>query len=219
VRPLISVVIPCRNGANYLAEAAASIQKQTPASEIIIVDDGSTDNTAALAASLGCKVISIPHSGLSAARNVGLKAAQGEYLLFLDHDDVMTDGALQQLFAAFTDDADCVSAKVRDFVSPELFEEDECRLVPRSEPYGGLLTGAYLFKRTVFERVGGFNEKLQTGQGVDFLLRCAEAGLRERKLNFVAARRRLHTTNMGCTMREQENKDYSSLLRKKIRGR
>jgi glycosyltransferase involved in cell wall biosynthesis len=171
----ISVITPCRNGAAYLAEAVASIAAQHVDAEVVVVDDGSTDLTADIVASLGCKVIFIPHSGLSAARNVGLKAAQGEYLLFLDRDDVMTDGALQQIFAAFTDDAHCVSAKVRDFVSSKLSEEDKSIPAPRSEPYGGLLTGAYLFKRTIFERVGCFNEKFQTEQGVDFLPRCTEA--------------------------------------------
>jgi glycosyltransferase involved in cell wall biosynthesis len=213
----VSVIIPCRNGANYLAEAVASIQRQNISAEIIIVDDGSTDGTAELAASLDCEVISIPHSGLSAARNAGLRAACGEYILFLDHDDVMTDGSMAQLLTAFTDDADFTSATVRDFVSPELPDEEKAALLPRSESYGGLLTGAYLFRRTVFEKAGRFDEKLQTGQGVDFLLRCTKAGLQERKLNFVAAMRRLHNTNMGRTMREQENRDYCFLLRDRIR--
>jgi glycosyltransferase involved in cell wall biosynthesis len=216
---LISAIIPCRNGMNYLAEAVAGIQRQNVSVEIIVVDDASTDGSASLAASLDCKVITIPHSGLSAARNVGLKAAQGEYVLFLDHDDVMTAGTLKRFLDAFTDSVDFVSAKVLDFVSPELSEEDKNKLAPRRKPYGGLLTGAYLFKRSVFEKVGGFDEKFLTGQGVEFLLRCAKAGLQERKLNFVATGRRLHNNNMGRTMKEQENRDYSSLLREKIRGR
>jgi glycosyltransferase involved in cell wall biosynthesis len=213
---VISVIIPCRDGVNYLTETVAGIRRQNMPVEIIVVDDGSTDNTADLAASLGCNVISIPHSGLSEARNVGLKAAQGEYIVFLDHDDVMTAGALMRLLGAFTDGIDFVSAKVLDFVSPELSTEDKDALMPRREPYGGLLTGAYLFKRSVFEKVGDFDEKLRTGQGVDFLLRCGKAGLRERKINFVATMRRLHITNMGRTMREQENKDYIAVLRTKI---
>ncbi|MDR2124752.1 MAG: glycosyltransferase [Desulfovibrio sp.] len=214
----VSVIIPCRNGADYLAEAVRSVQRQNMPLEIIVVDDGSTDGTATLAASLGCKVISIPHSGPAAARNAGLKTAQGEYILFFDHDDVMTDGALLRLLSAFLKDTDFVSAKVHDFVSLELSKEDKEQLAPRPEPYSGLLTGAYLFKRQVFEKVGGFDEKFRTGECIDFLLRCAKAGLRERKLNYVASGRRLHNTNMGRTMRKQENKDYSFLLREKIRG-
>jgi glycosyltransferase involved in cell wall biosynthesis len=214
----ISVIIPCRNGTAYLAEAVTSIAAQHVDVEIVVVDDGSTDRTADIAASLGCKVISIPHSGPAAARNVGLKTVQGEYILFLDHDDVMTAGALRQLHGAFTSDTDFVSAKVRDFVSPELSIEDKNQLIPHLRPYRGLLTGAYLFRSQVFEKIGIFDEKFQTGECIDFLLRCAKAGMRERKLNFVAAGRRLHSTNTGRTMRVQENKDYTALLREKIRG-
>jgi glycosyltransferase involved in cell wall biosynthesis len=213
---LITVIIPCRNGANYLADAIASVHRQNMDTEIVVVDDGSTDNTASLAANLGCAVISIPHSGLSAARNAGLKAAQGEYILFLDHDDVMIDGALAQLLDGFNDTADFVSAKVRDFISPELSEIDRAKLALRPEPYSGLLTGAYLFRHEVFSKVGVFDEKLLTGQGVEFLLRCANAGLQERQMDFVAAKRRLHNDNMGRTMQEQENKDYASLLRARL---
>jgi glycosyltransferase involved in cell wall biosynthesis len=216
---LTSVIIPCRNGANYLAEAVRSVQCQNMPVDIIVIDDGSADGTATLAASLGCDVISIPHSGLSAARNAGLHAAQGAYILFLDHDDVMTDGAIRRLFAAFAEDVDFVSACVRDFVSPELPDEDKSKLAPRPEPYSGLLTGAYLFKCAVFGKVGGFDENLQTGQGVDFLMRCAKSGMRERKLNFVAAGRRLHNNNMGRTLRGQEHKDYTAILRARIRGK
>jgi glycosyltransferase involved in cell wall biosynthesis len=218
-KPLISVIIPCRNGGNYLTEAVKSVHRQNLDTEIIVVDDGSTDNTAVLAQSLDCSVVSIPASGLSAARNVGIRTAKGDYLMFLDHDDVLTDNSLERLLSAFTDSIDFVSAKVIDFISPELPENEKTKLVPREKPYGGLVTGAYLFKRDVFEKAGTFDEKLQTGQGVDFLLRCANAGLREVKIDFVAARRRLHTTNMGRTLQNQENKDYATLLRTRLMTR
>jgi glycosyltransferase involved in cell wall biosynthesis len=214
--PLVSVIIPCRNGINYLTEAVSSIHRQNLDVESIVVDDGSIDNTVALAQSLNCTVVSIPASGLSAARNVGIEAAKGDYLMFLDHDDVLTDNSLKCLLAVFTGSIDFVSAKVMDFISPELPETEKTKLVLRKEPYGGLLTGAYLFRRNIFEKAGTFDEKLQTGQGVDFLLRCSNAGLHEEKIDFVAALRRLHTTNMGRTLQNQENKDYTALLRARL---
>ncbi|MDR0866873.1 MAG: glycosyltransferase family 2 protein [Planctomycetota bacterium] len=216
--PLISVIIPCRNGANYLAEAVASVQAQLGAfsAEIIIVNDGSTDNTAALARSLDCQVISLPPSGVSAARNAALKIMRGDFVMFLDHDDVLETGALTRLLAEFTADLDIVSAKMQDFISPELPAPDCAKLAPRPEPYGGLLPGAYLFRREALTKIGGFDEKLQTGQGVDFLMRCVARELKEKKLDFISARRRLHNDNMGRTLQQQENKDYATILRRKI---
>jgi glycosyltransferase involved in cell wall biosynthesis len=216
MNPLISIIIPCHNGTNYLAEAVSSIHRQNLDVEVIVVDDGSTDNTAALAQSLDCTVVSIPASGLPTARNIGIRTAKGDYLMFLDHDDVLTDNSLKCLFSAFTGSTDFVSAKVMDFISPELPETEKEKLAPRKEPYGGLLTGSYLFRRVVFEKAGTFDEELRAGPGVDFLLRCSDAGLREIKLDFVAAGRRLHNTNMGRTAQKQENKDYADLLRTRL---
>lgn len=215
---LISIIIPCRNGADYLKEAIDSVNKQNMNVEIIVVDDGSTDNTAELAKDCGAKVFSISHSGLSAARNVALNNMQGDYLLFLDHDDIITDGALQKLYGEFEKDSSLqvIMAKLVDFISPDLSEEDKKALSPRKEPYGGLLTGAMLFKKEVIEEVGGFDEKLQTGQGVDFLLRIEKHKMKTLKLDFIATMRRFHNNNMGRTMQKQENKDYASILRAKL---
>lgn len=216
---LISVIIPCKNGTNYLKDAIESVQKQNMNTEIIVVDDGSTDATADLAKSLGARVFSIPSSGLSAARNVALKNMKGDFVVFLDHDDVIVDGGLKRLYDEFEKDADLqyVQAKLRDFISPELSDEDKKVLSPRSDTYGGLLTGAMLFKKNVIDVVGGFDEKLQTGQGVDFLLRCEKHGLKTVKLDFVSAMRRFHNNNMGRTMQKQEFNDYASILRMRMK--
>jgi glycosyltransferase involved in cell wall biosynthesis len=216
----ISVIIPCRNATNYLADAVESIRKHNVSIEIIIVDDGSTDSTANMAKALGCTVISISHSGLSAARNVGLQNAAGDFILFLDHDDVLTEDSLNRLCRELENDPDAglVEAMLEDFVSPELGEEDKKILAPRPEPYYGLLTGAVLFRRKVFDHSGIFDEKLETGQGVEFMLRVKSKGIKIKRLDFISARRRLHNTNMGRTMQKQEKQDYSALLRARLRG-
>lgn len=215
---LISIIIPCYNGANYLKEAIESINNQKMNTEIIVVDDGSTDNTAELAQQLGARVFSIPSSGLSTARNVGLKHVNGEYVMFLDHDDLIAEGALEILYHEFKKDNELqyVQAKLKDFVSPELSDADKKLLSPRNEPYGGVVPGAILFRKEVMEIIGGFDENLKTGQGVEFLLRCEKYNLKTLKLDFISAKRRLHNTNMGLTMRQQESKDYASLLRARL---
>ena len=216
---LISVIIPCQNGTNYIKEAIDSVKEQNMNTEIIVVDDGSTDNTAEYAKKCGENVYSIPHSGLSTARNVGLRHMKGEYVLFLDHDDVIREGSLLKLYKAIKDNPDVgySQGKLMDFISPELSDADKKKLVPRKEAYGGLLTGAFLFKKSVIDLIGGFNEELQTGQGVDFLLRIEQAGIKTIKLDIITTCRRFHNTNMGRTMKQQEFKDYAALLRAKMR--
>jgi glycosyltransferase involved in cell wall biosynthesis len=86
--PLVSVVIPCYNSARFLGEAIESVLLQTyPRIEIILVDDGSTDETAQIARSYPVQYIYQANRGISAARNTGIFRAQGKYVLFLDHDD------------------------------------------------------------------------------------------------------------------------------------
>jgi hypothetical protein len=75
-----------------------------------------------------------------------------------------------------------------------------------------------LFRREVFDRAGSFDEKLETGQGVEFMLRVKTCGIKIKRLDFISARRRLHNANTGRTMQQQEKKDYSTLLRAKLRG-
>ncbi|MDR2210038.1 MAG: glycosyltransferase [Spirochaetaceae bacterium] len=214
---MISVIIPVWNGENYLAEAVNSVNRQNSDTEIIVVDDGSTDNTAKLAKSFGCRIVSIPHKGSSVARNVGLTVANGDTIMFLDHDDVLTEGSLDRLDKSLISGIDFVSAKVRDFLSPELSNSEKYKLVPRKKAYGGLLTGAYLFRQSVFVTVGGFNERLMTGECIDLLFRCSDLKLKELRLDFISAHRRLHLFNKGRIMRTQENKDYSAILREKIK--
>lgn len=216
---LISVIIPCRNGADYLPDAVAGVRKQTVPVEIIVVDDGSADATPTVAQGLGCAVTSIPHSGLSAARNIGLQQACGEFILFHDHDDIMREGALQKLYDIFCQDKELqiVMAKAIDFISPELKDADKKELIPRPEAYYGLLSGAVLIRRTVFNTIDAFAENLATGQTMDLLLRAENAGIRTEKADFIAVDRRLHNNNMGRTMQKQEHQDYASILRMKLR--
>lgn len=185
--------------------------------EIIMVDDGSADATPKLARFLGCTGVSIPHSGLSEARNRGLDRANGERILFLDHGDRLRPGSLEALLDADAG-ADMVLARAQDFVSPEIPEEERQKIAARPEPYFGLMSGAMLFRDTVFARVKGFDETRATAQTMDFLQRARGAGIVMRKTDTVTVDRRLHLTNMGRTMQRQEGRDHASLLRERLRG-
>lgn len=92
----VSVVIPCRDQAGYLKAAIDSVRAQTwQVVDLIVVDDGSTDGSAGVAAAAGVTVISHSHRGLSEARNAGLRAASGDFIVFLDADDELLHDAVE----------------------------------------------------------------------------------------------------------------------------
>jgi glycosyltransferase involved in cell wall biosynthesis len=94
--PLVSVVIPCHNSARYLTESVDSVLAQTyPAIEIVVVDDGSTDDTSAVARTLPVEYVYQPNRGVSAARNQGIRHSRGKYILFLDYDDRLLPRAVE----------------------------------------------------------------------------------------------------------------------------
>ncbi|CAM4374058.1 glycosyltransferase family A protein [Paenibacillus endophyticus] len=216
----LSIIMPVYNAGNYLEEAVESISSQiwNGEKEIIIVDDHSEDNSFAKAQSLGDRVISVEHGGAAKARNIGLKMAYGEYILFLDADDVLSQDALVNLFIAMEEKSDCdvVYGKAKDFVSPELSSEQRAKLKVRENGYGGVLPGCGLIKKSVFDRSGYFDENLSSGETVDWMMNVKEAGAVVREINQVTLRRRLHMTNTGRLKREEEMKNYAAILRKRM---
>ena len=217
--PLISVIIPVKNGTNYLSEALESLRRQELNLEIIVVDDGSTDNTAALARGAGCVVLQHPVSkGQVAAKNTGIAAAKGDYILFLDHDDILRDGALSTMLEALQAAPEiwAVQAMVKDFRSPEI--PDLPGILVRPEPFYGLFTGAILIRREVFERIGPFSENVHTGEIIEWFSRLEAQGMPVKKLNLISTDRRIHQTNFGRTDKTEEMKNYAAVLRERLKA-
>ena len=240
---LISIIIPVKNGSNYIKEAIEGIQKQNMNIEIIVVDDCSTDNTVEIAESYGCKIVRHETSkGQVAGKNSGLKVAEGKYILFHDHDDIMQEGALKRLYYeftpdeftpdgftpdeftpdgftpdGFTPDIMAVEAKVQDWYSPDLSEEERAKTPIKSEPYWGLFTGAILIKKEVFDKIGYFNESVQTGEIIEWQSKMDLNGFKIKKIDFVSTLRRVHSTNFGKTNQKTEFKNYAAVLRAKLK--
>ena len=218
-KPLISVIIPVKNGTNYLGEALESLRRQNLNLEIIVVDDGSTDATAELAEKAGCVVLRHPVSrGQVAAKNTGIAAAKGEYILFLDHDDKVRDGALSTMLDALqaAPEASAVQAMVKDFRSPEI--PDLPGILVRPEPFYGLFTGAILIRREVFDKIGPFSENVHTGEIIEWFSRVEAIGGKVIKLDLVSTDRRIHQTNFGRTDRQEEMKNYAAVLRERLKA-
>lgn len=178
---LVSVVVPVYNGERYLDEALGSILRQGHAPiEILVVDDGSTDRSAAIARDAGAavRVIAQPHRGLPAARNRGVAEARGEYVAFLDCDDVWTERRLALQLGILRrqpEIAIVLGHTRRMWTSPAAGGAPcETRL---AETEVALSLGAALIRRSVFDLVGGFDEALSHAHDWDWFMRVRERGV------------------------------------------
>jgi glycosyltransferase involved in cell wall biosynthesis len=220
IQPKISVVIPAYNAERYLREALESVLAQHyPALEILVIDDGSADGTSGVAQSLaGVRYVRQENAGAAAARNHGVRLAEGEWIAFLDADDLWTVGKLgwQSQVLREKPGIDIVLGQAEQFISPELDAETAARMQcpPGSQP--GYLPSAMLLRKTSFDRVGGFDTKLSVGEFIDWYSRAEEKGLRTEMLPQVVFRRRLHATNQGQTKRDDYGKDYLKILKARL---
>jgi glycosyltransferase involved in cell wall biosynthesis len=218
----VSVVIPAYNAERFLAEALQSALAQTTGRiEIVVVDDGSTDGTHALAESFAgrgvvCRTRPDRH-GAGAARNLGAAAATGEYLAFLDADDLWPPGRTAALGRALLDQGERAIAigQVEQFICPTLTPEQRARLRPPPPPGPGYVAGGAMMRRADFLAVGPFDETLRLGEFVDWFGRARSAGLAEIVVPEVVLRRRLHGDN--TTLRERAAAaDYLEVVRREL---
>ena len=216
----ISVILPVKDGLNYLGEALESLRAQEMDLEIIVVDDGSADGTAAFAEGRGCRVIRRETSkGQIAAKNTGLRAAAGEYILFLDHDDRMRPGALRVLYDTLEADPGtaAVMARVQDFLSPDVGPMPGTFVRP--DAYHGLFTGAVLIRKSALDAIGPFTEGRHTGEIIEWKTKMDAKGLPIKKIDLVSTDRRIHRTNFGKTASGIEFKDYAAVLRARLKAK
>jgi glycosyltransferase involved in cell wall biosynthesis len=185
--PTVSIVVPAYNQCRYLGDAIRSAMTQTHANlEVIVVDDGSTDDTAAVCRSFTdtrVRYVWQENRGLSAARNTGIRESRGEFLTFLDSDDLFLPEKVALLLGAFERDPDlglvAGQAVLIDQHGQRLGEVFD-RPLP-DEPTDLLLgnplhVGSVLLRRGWQERVGLFDESLRSYEDWDLWLRLARAG-------------------------------------------
>lgn len=213
----ISVIIPVYNGERYLAEAIESVRSQTyQPLEIIVVNDGSTDGSAEVAKRFAPAVQYCyqPNRGAAAARNHGIKLAQGKFLAFLDADDLWVANKLAYQIQTFNDDPflDMVFGHVQQFHSPELDKAVKQQIKIPQEVIPGQHVGAMLIKRDSFVRVGNFNTDLELTELIDWYARAEEVGLNSLMLPEVVMKRRLHKASQG-TYKRQHRQEYVHVLK------
>ena len=230
-QPLISVIMPVFNGERYIGAALRSLLRENNLRlDIIVVDDGSTDGTIHIvnqlaAANSGIRVINGPHAGVSKARNTGLAAvpASAAYITFLDSDDLNVPGRISRQLSllACRNDIDCVIGLMQLF---EAADEETCAALAdsRTMTIRSVQLAAALFRKNVFDRLGGFNEEMQHGEDTDFFLRLLESGISYIAEDELAVMYRRHSDNMtndiAKTRRGFVDAIRRSLVRRRISG-
>jgi len=216
--PKISVIIPVRNGGRYLEEAIRSVLAQDPSVlEIIVVDDGSTDESGTIARSHAPLVhyCQQPASGAGAARNRGVESAAGNFLAFLDADDRWVEGKLRRQIAVFAEDptVDMVFGQVRQLREGEQWENgiaettcDPSQLMP------GIVPGTLLVRKETFLRVGYLRTDCRVGEFVDWYMRAMELSCRAKMVTELLLWRRIHDSNLGIRERKHIT-DYARVLK------
>jgi hypothetical protein len=179
----VTVVIPCFRQAHFLPEAIESVLAQEHgAVEIVVVDDGSPDNAGEVAARYpGVKCLRQPNGGLAAARNAGLEAARGDFVLFLDSDDRLLEGAIGRGLEELRADPEAMMAAGTWRLIGE--EGEPLPADPPQQPpaaFPALLESCFistpaavLYRRELFGRIGGFDPEVSASADYDLYLRTA----------------------------------------------
>lgn len=195
MNPLISVIIPYYKGENYVAETLQSIFDQNYSNlEIIVVNDGSPDEMLRVFDPFldRIKIISQENQGQAAARNTGIKHAQGELVAFLDSDDLWTPNHLELMMPHLAPETEYDF--VRGMTDHFRINEDGTR-----EHTGAIflemLLGAMLYRKSAIDQMGYLNASMREGEDLDWVLRLRESGLREKRLDDVVLLYRRHNTN------------------------
>lgn len=226
----ISVIMPVRNGEEYIADAIGTVFSQPqPVLELLVVDDGSTDRSREIVETLAVRFPAIrildgPRRGPGPARNVALRIASGEFIGFLDCDDLWPPGKLSLHLERFGRDPrmDVVSGFVSYFnrQMPDALAPDPAAI---TDELFHVHLGATLYRRSVFERVGIFDENFLYSEDVDLMLRIRETDMPMTILNAVTLCYRRHAGSMTSSYTQEEKRDFNralmlSLMRRRKSG-
>lgn len=198
--PLLSVIIPVYNAGHFLREALESvlIQSYRPM-EVIVIDDGSTDDSAEIFRSFKeIRYIYQENAGPASARNRGVAVANGEYIGFHDADDVClpTRFAEQMDILLNNPNLELAFSRIQNFVEPGVVVPTYLQTPELMKPRMGFVSSAVVY-RDVFDKVGLFNEELTIGEDFEWIVRAGERKICSCSLTDVLVMRRLHDLNLS----------------------
>ncbi len=218
-----SVIIPAYNAAAYIEQSVGSTLSQLSATdEIIIVDDGSTDETVDRVAGISdARILFLrqpSNRGVAAARNRCLEAVTGDYVHFLDHDDLWSAGRMEILMSTIeARQPDIISGWAEHFYCDSLSQEQKAKYhLPK--PQAAALPGSVVIRRTLLEQVGKFDSLLSSGEFIDFISRAMMFAPTWVKIDHVLFLRRIHGRNHTLTDTTSET-SYIELIRRHLARR
>lgn len=197
--PLVSVIIPVYNGAEFIREVIENIYSQNyPAVEILVINDGSTDDTDAVVREMNrdIRYFWYGNDGPSYARNRGIRDASGEFISFLDVDDLWPEGNLRLLVNEFLKDPE--AEVVRGYGQLMKKNPETGEYYPEGDPKESFpaYIGAALYRREVFRKVGLFDAEMEFGEDSDWYIRAVELDVRMKWVDRVTLLVRRHGKNM-----------------------
>ena len=214
----VSVIVPCYKYAHYLKECIESLRNQTyPIHEIIVVSDGSPDNTVEVCKELGVRCIEKENGGLSSARNAGIKECTGEYIMCLDADDKLVPGAIEEHINLMTDDMTIAQCALMEFGERHVLMTPIQTNLERVMQSNTIYCNA-MFSKRMWEVVGGYDESEEMRAGYEdweFWIRMLESGCYVNASDFIALRYRAHEGQMTqATAHPNRQKLYKYIMEK-----
>lgn len=216
----VSVVIPCHNYARFLPDSVSSALEQENVNiEIIVVDDGSTDDLREVLELLADPRLTVIHqqqAGIGAARNAGIERARGSLVAFLDADDRWSPTRLSRAKSAIESSEQPLMAfaMLQEFLDPGI--DVSTPHIPNVRTVKGISASSCVVSREVFDQVGLFDPELESGEFIDWYVRAQEQGIETYVDPEILIFRRIHQSNRDRQGRDS-SKEYARILMRKIK--
>ena len=224
MNPLISVLIVTYNYGCFIAECLGSVFAQTYRNyEVIVIDDGSTDNTEAIMSGYqSIRYIKQEHQGVSAARNAAIKLAKGDYIAFIDADDIWPSSRLENMVNELQVNSECmvVRGKIANFFHDAMaagskrarevagVDDEKCFIIPA------------LIRKDVFEKWGLFDTGMPFGEDTDLIYRLKINNAVFADIDEVVLHRRIHCNNISVLIKKDSwPKSAAGIIARNLRRR
>lgn len=219
--PLISVIIVVYNREKYIREALESVlADQYSPKEIIVVDDGSTDNTAKIVSDFpGVILLRQGNCGVPVARNVGIRASKGEYITFLDSDDIWMPGRIEAGLHYFNRQPEISFLFGQEVIFLEEGVQKPALILDEwiEKPRDASNNGSIMVKRVCYEKIGLFNPEYKRDEDTEWNIRALQAKLKMIRIPFVFHRRRIHDSNISLVQGDIRKKSLLKIMHETVK--